>query len=158
MPISPATSLPAQGFLPLQTAVSDGQTNLAPQTAGRTAPAANATNAAPGESRDTTDGVQVTLKAGQFAQRNDPVSAPAYAEIWKDGIKVAVIDTHGGVKSVNGLVPSAQGIPGNGGALLAARRVAEIAQSVGGEVRVGGQVMDSQTLGIRTKLAMAYNI
>jgi hypothetical protein len=144
-------------LLPLQTAAQNSQANL-PPAGGRPGSATNTKDAAPNETIDTSNDLQVTLKARQADQARDLEPAPAYAEIWKDGIKVAVIDTRGGVNSLNGLVPSAQGTSGNGGALLAARRVAEIAQSIGGQVHVGGQVMDNQTLGVREKLAMAYNI
>ena len=85
-----------------------------------------------------------------------PELLPIYAEIWKDGRKVAEIDIHGGVSSTDGLVASTQGTVGNGGPLLAARRAAEIVRAIGGELRVGGQVMDGQTLDMRAKLKMAY--
>jgi len=142
---------------PLQTAAQNSQANLAPPRGGL-APATNTKDAAQNEALDTSNDLQVTLKARQAEQTRDLEPAPAYAEIWKDGVKVAVIDTRGGVNSLNGLVPSAQGTPGNGGALLAARRVAEIAQSIGGEVHIGGQIMDNQTLGMRAKLMAAYSI
>jgi hypothetical protein len=158
MQISPSASLPSSGLPPLQTAAQNSQANLAPPGGGGPPPASNTKDAAQNEAIDKSNDLQVTLKVRQANQARDLEPAPAYAEIWKNGIKVAVVDTRGGVNSLNGLVPSAQGIPGNGGALLAARRVAEIAQSIGGEVHVGGQVMDNQTLGVRAKLALAYNI
>lgn len=71
-------------------------------------------------------------------------------------MKVAEIDVHGGVNSIDGLVASTQGVGGSGGPLLAARRAAEIIRSIGGEIRVGGQIMDSQTLEMRARLKMAY--
>ncbi|MDD5177209.1 MAG: hypothetical protein PHQ05_12390 [Sterolibacterium sp.] len=110
----------------------------------------------PSESRDTPEGARVTLTATQKSNGNAPELAQVYAEIWKNGIKVAEIDIHGGVNSISGLVASAQGTVGGGGVLLAARRAAEIVRYIGGEIRVGDQIVDSRTLDMRAKLKIAY--
>ena len=81
-----------------------------------------------------------------------------YAEVWRAGIKVAMIDANGGVRSLNGTVVSTQGTGGAGGILLAARRAAEIAAAVGGEIRVGGQPIDQNTLTTKAKLSAAYGV
>lgn len=106
---------------------------------------------------DAADGERVTLTAAGAAQRGVAADlVPVYAEIWKGGAKVAEIDIHGGVTPVNGLVAAAPGTVAGDGALLAARRAAEIVRSIGGEIRVGGQVMDSQTLDMRARLRQMY--
>jgi hypothetical protein len=85
-------------------------------------------------------------------------AAPVYAEVWKGSVKVAVIDSRGNVVSSNGLLaPTAMG-GGGGGPELAARRAAQIARTVGGEIRVAGQLMDVSTLNTRAKLQAAYSV
>ena len=109
-----------------------------------------------GAAKDSTDAERVTLSGMGSALRGLTDLVPVYAEIWKDGAKVAEIDIHGGVTPVNGLVAAAPGTVAGDGALLAARRAAEIVRSIGGEIRVGGQVMDSQTLDMRARLTQMY--
>lgn len=82
--------------------------------------------------------------------------AVTYAEIWKDGIKIAVIDSAGGVSSQNPAVMSMEGAGGTNGIMLAARRAAQIMAAVGGQVMIGGQSMDTQTMTMRAKLQTAY--
>lgn len=103
-----------------------------------------------------TPAVDVTLSTQATDARVEAQLPVVYAEVWRDGMKVALIDARGGVKSFNGMVASTQGTGGAGGILLAARRAAEIAASVGGEIRVGGEPIDKQTLSTRAKLSAAY--
>ena len=79
-----------------------------------------------------------------------------YAEVWKDGVKIAVIDAGGGVTAISGLVASVGSSGSQDGPLVAARRAAQIAASTGGQVWVAGQPMDRETLGVRAKLQVAY--
>jgi|GEM_PF-2907244 len=114
---------------------------LAPQETGATALAA--------------EGARVSL-SNATAAAQPHVPAPVYAEIWRDGVKVAVVDSHGSVDALNGFLAPAQ--TGGGGANAAARRAAQIAHAVGGEIRVAGQVVDAQTLSMRAKLKQAYGV
>lgn len=82
--------------------------------------------------------------------------APVYAEIWKDGVKLAEVDIHGQVISSSGLVMPATA--GGSGPLVAAQRAAQVAQRMGGEIRTAGQLLDAQTLLMRAKLANAYAV
>ena len=154
MLISSSTTQPLPAVLPDAAAATSNQGSLAQP--GATATSAKAARGAASESAHGTEGARVTLTAPHVSNGNIPDFAPVYAEIWKNGMKVAEIDVHGGVTSVSGIVAAAHGTVGNGGALLAARRAAEIVRSIGGEIRVGGQLMDSQTLDMRAKLKMAY--
>lgn len=99
---------------------------------------------------------EVTLSAQASAQALEPRLPVVFAEVWHEGMKVALIDANGGVKSLTGMVASTQGTSGAGGILLAARRAAEVAASIGGEIRVGGQPIDKQTLATRAKLTATY--
>lgn len=81
--------------------------------------------------------------------------APVYAEIWKDGIKVANIDTHGTITSFAG-PPLAPPVGGAGGPWLAATRAAQVARAVGGEIRINGLVVDAGTAKMRVRLELAY--
>lgn len=98
----------------------------------------------------------VSLSATPTALATAAELSPVYAEIWKNGTKVAVVDTAGGVSSANGAVVATRGAEGGGGELLAARRAAEIAGSIGGEIRIAGQQIDSRTLAMRVKLNATY--
>ncbi len=154
MLVSSSTSQPLQPLIAVPTSASGSEQSLTHADATQTF--ANPSSAPPSESKETVEGERVTLTATREASANVPELLPIYAEIWKDGRKVAEIDIHGGVSSTDGLVASTQGTVGNGGPLLAARRAAEIVRAIGGELRVGGQVMDGQTLDMRAKLKMAY--
>lgn len=156
MLIAPTSTKSLQAFLPGTTPAAGSEGNLA--YAGGTTTSPNPSNVPASEPKDTAEGARVTLTATRELQGSPPEFAPIYAEIWKNGMKVAEIDIYGGVNSINGLVAPAQGIVGGGGALLAARRAAEIVRSVGGEIRVGGQIMDGQTLDMRAKLKTVYGI
>ena len=157
MQISPPSSnQPLQALLPNNTSAAGSQGSQAHASGTSTAAAVSSTP--PNDAKDTAESTQVTLSATQQTRGNAPEFAPVFAEIWKQGIKVAEIDIYGGVNPVNGLVAPIQGTVGSGGALLAARRAVEIARSVGGEIRVGGQIMDSQTLDMRARLKVVYGI
>lgn len=154
MLVSSSSNQPLQALLPVPTSATSSEGSLT--HAGATQASADASSVPPSKPKDTVEGTRVTLKATRESKANSPEFLPIYAEIWKNGMKVAEIDIHGGVNSVNGLVASAHGTVGNGGPLLAARRAAEIVRSIGGELRVGGQIIDGQTLDTRAKLKMAY--
>jgi hypothetical protein len=82
--------------------------------------------------------------------------APVYAEIWKGSQKVAQIDFHGDVVSLTGQ-PASTGSAGSlAGPIVAAQRTAQLAQQLGGEIRVAGLSIDSQTLVMRAKIANTY--
>lgn len=101
------------------------------------------------------EGDRVTLSSAR-ATTDAAAPAPVYAEVWKNGLKVAVIDSHGSVTSLNGLVSVSPTDHGGGGPQLAARRAMQIARNIGGEIRVAGQMLDVPTLAMRTKLQAAY--
>ena len=153
MLVTSTSNQPLQALLPDSAAVTSRQGNSAHK--GGAATASGAPAVPPGESLSSADADRVTLSTPAEPQLD---LVPVYAEIWKNGTKVAEIDVHGGVNPLNGLVASAQGSAGSAGTLLAARRAAEIVRSIGGEIRVGGQVMDSQTLDMRARLKMAYGV
>lgn len=102
---------------------------------------------------DTADIVSVSPQARE--QEASAMPAPVYAEIWKGGQKVAQVDIHGHVVSLNGMVASGGG-SSLAGPLLAAQRAVQVAQQVGGEIRSAGQSLDGQTLLMRARLAKAY--
>lgn len=77
-----------------------------------------------------------------------------YAEIWKDGVKVALVDQTGGVTPLSSMVPGSLG--SGGGVEVAARRAVQIAVAVGGEIRSMGAVVSPQTLNMRAKLQTTY--
>jgi hypothetical protein len=153
MPIAIPASLTSQTLAPesgLLTA--GGQKGLASKTTDNTtlADTGNQEASPPAANEQT----RVTL-----ASTGEPPPAQrsiTYAEIWKDGVKVAVVDSSGGVSSQNGAIAPMDGASGANGMMLAARRVAQITAAVGGQVIVGGQALDAQTIATRAKLQMAY--
>ncbi len=98
---------------------------------------------------------EVSLSSNATESTAQSANAVLYAEIWKDGRKIASVDSHGKVTSFSGIVPPAEG-SSIGGPLRAAMRATQVAQSVGGEIRVAGQVIDATTLSMRARLAQAY--
>lgn len=100
---------------------------------------------------------KVSLSAEATADERSELPAPIYAEIWKEGVKIAQVDVHGRVMSFSGMVSSAEG-GGLAGALLAAQRAVQVARQVGGEIRAAGQSLDSQTLLMRARLARTYSV
>ncbi len=154
MPISPTTPLSPQ-VLPPATSSPNGSRGNLPNLDGASPPG-NVANAQPSDSKSIPESVRVTLSVPSSTKSAVPEIAPVYAEIWKDGVKVAQIDVHGGVHSIDNLYSSAPGSSGAGGTLLAARRAIEVARALGGEIRVGGQSIDGQTLRMQAKLRVAY--
>lgn len=158
---TPATALPAQrlmadvlGTSPRRPGSEGTDPSAAAGLAARTPASESAAPVAPDAA--TTPASEVSLSP-EAARAIDETQLPiVFAEVWRDGIKIATIDAQGGVKSFNGLVASSQGTGGNSGILLAARRAAEVAASIGGEIRVGGEPIDKQTLSTRAKLAATY--
>jgi hypothetical protein len=100
--------------------------------------------------------VEVSLSpaANAAQQARQAQLAPLYAEIWRDGVRVAEVDIHGEVSSPIGAVSTA----GNGiaGPLLAARRAVQVARQLGGEIRTASGPVDPQTLLMRERLASKY--
>lgn len=104
------------------------------------------------------EGAHVSLSNERVSMAQAYVPAPVYAEVWKDGQKMAVIDSRGHVMALTGMIAPSQTGGGGGGQELAARRAAQIAHSIGGEIRVAGQTMDVPTLSMRAKLESAYGV
>lgn len=96
---------------------------------------------------------RVTLSAASQSSLLSP-PAPVYAEIWRDGHKVAQVDIHGTVSGLAGQVAGGGG--SLAGPLLAAQRAVQVAWQTGGEIRVAGQALDGQTLMMRARLAKTY--
>lgn len=82
------------------------------------------------------------------------VPAAPYAEIWKNGRKVAEIDSRGEVSAFDGVVATPPAV--GSGLTLAAQRAALIARSIGGEIRVGGMPTDAATLAMQARLSNTY--
>ena len=99
-------------------------------------------------------GETVTLAAASAPTTASYIPAAPYAEIWKDGRKMAEIDSRGDVSAFDGLV--AAPASGGSGLALAAQRAAQIARSVGGEILVAGLVTDIPTLAMHARLSEAY--
>lgn len=97
----------------------------------------------------------VSVSAAARSPEAADVPAPVYAEIWKGAVKMAQVDIHGHVVSLNGMVASGGG-GSLAGPLLAAQRAVQVAQQVGGEIRSAGQSLDRQTLLMRARLATTY--
>ena len=108
----------------------------------------------PATSEPVTPDNVVQLSASQETRTTQHVAA-TYAEIWKDGQKIADIDIYGGVTAHNGMIAAAMSSAG-GGPELAARRASQIALAVGGEIRSAGQVVDRSTMLMRARLQSAY--
>jgi hypothetical protein len=124
-------------------------TNRSPRS-----PATDAAHVTPAAD-DLQDTVTLSPDAADIRQGN--VVAPAiYAEIWKGNIKVAQIDAHGGVTSFVGRIAGMAGASGGGGAIMASLRAAQIAQAVGGEIRVAGQITGGAALAMRARVQQLY--
>ena len=154
------SSSPIQAFITAAAAgAGQGDTpGRAQRQAGNVAAPAVAASVVEGEAASPAvpsgDSVSLSLRD---AKTGPDRPAPVYAEVWKDGLKVAEVDSHGSVSASSGLIRLPTG-GGSGGAWLAAARAAQIAQAVGGEIRVAGQTMDGQTLAMRVKLQTAYGL
>jgi hypothetical protein len=151
MQILPSTSVLSSSLAGISTGL-DG--------AGKAAQAARdgeqAQRAEPAVSGEAERGDVVSLSSANEIRGAANAPAPVYAEIWKDGVKVAQVDIHGQVISASGLAMSGGG--GLAGPLLAAQRAVQVAQQTGGEIRTAGQSLDSQTLLMRARLANAYAV
>jgi len=97
---------------------------------------------------------RITLSPANERADNAHVPAAPYAEIWKNGRKIAEIDSRGDVSVFDGMV-AAHPAAGSG-LTLAAQRAASIASSVGGEIRVGGMITDGATLTMKARLSEIY--
>ncbi|MFA6310568.1 MAG: hypothetical protein WCV99_18460 [Sterolibacterium sp.] len=97
---------------------------------------------------------RVTLSPERVSQAVAYIPAAPYAEIWKNGRKVAEIDIRGEVSAADGIVASHPAL--GSGLAAAAQRAALIARSIGGEIRVGGMVTDVPTLTMKARLGDAY--
>lgn len=115
-------------------------------------PAALNREAPPSAAPTSTDNLTLS---GRHPAVDPAAPSPVYAEVWKDGVKVAAIDTHGTVTSFAGPVATPAG-GASGGPWLAAVRAAQVAQAVGGEIRINGLTVDSGTLRTRARLELAY--
>lgn len=142
LPLPPAA---AESAFPGQGAAASGAPRSGP-VAG--AAAASRPAASSGEEA-------VTLSPQAAGTADAGFGSPIFAEIWKDGQKLAEVDSHGRVISHSGLVPPLDG--GTlAGPLLAAQRAVQVAQQVGGEIRSAGQTVDRDTLLMRARLARTY--
>lgn len=156
MQISALANPSPLGDLSDAAAASGQQNKTAAGSAGRLANRnPNATNEP--AAIPATESAPVTLSSSQVAQ-TVASQPPVYAEIWKNGVKVATVDASGGVSAMNGQVLSNRGAEGGGGILLAARRTAEIAGAIGGEIHIAGQQIDAKTLAMRARLSAAYGV
>ncbi len=99
-------------------------------------------------------GAKLSLQWGE--QSREPPPGRIYAEIWKDGVKLAQIDVHGQVIAADGSVKRGGGALA--GPLLAAQRAVQVARQTGGEIRAAGQPIDPQTLLMRARLANTYAV
>jgi hypothetical protein len=108
------------------------------------------------ESKKVTTSDAVTLSPANDAVLAAQRAAIPYAEIWRDGRKVAAVDSTGEISSFEGTVAAPPG--GGSGIALAAQRAVLIARSLGGEIRVAGQVTDPATLTMQTRLRAAYGV
>lgn len=152
--IMPTAISQIQGSQNLQTALvaTDGQTKGGRPTETK------ARGDAAGESlsiaKEVPQSDRITLSINQDSANKTYVAAAPYAEIWKNGRKVAEIDSRGEVSMLDGGVaaPPAAGT----GLALAAQRAALIARSIGGEIRVAGMLTDASTLAMKARLSEAY--
>lgn len=115
------------------------------------------------------EAMRITLTANTDAQQIDQTlvnTAPGavYAEIWKDGVRIAAVHTNGAITPSFGLnwLPMAGNDIG-----VAQRRANELARAVGGEVRYASlgrpnetmpPPVDARTERMRAKLRAAYGI
>lgn len=97
---------------------------------------------------------RITLSAKNDLATGGYIPAAPYAEIWKNGRKIAEIDSRGEVSAFDGVVPANPAV--GSGLALAAQRAALIASSIGGEIRVGGMVTDASTLAMKARLSETY--
>lgn len=97
---------------------------------------------------------RITLSADKDLPAAAYIPAAPYAEIWKNGRKIAEIDSRGEVSASDGIVVAHTAL--GTGLAAAAQRAALIARSVGGEIRVAGMVTDVSTLAMKARLSEMY--
>lgn len=108
----------------------------------------------PAVANETPQRDRITLSPEKDVQSSAYVPAAPYAEIWKNGRKVAEIDSRGEVSAVDGIITAHPAL--GTGLAAAAQRAALIARSIGGEIRVAGMVTDISTLAMKARLSQAY--
>lgn len=96
-----------------------------------------------------------TLSSAAGNATATPTPAAVFAEIWRDGTKVAEVDANGNVTSTAGIRLPAMNDSG-GGPAAAAFRAAQIARTVGGEVRSHGEPVSGRVLVNRANLQALY--
>lgn len=97
----------------------------------------------------------VAISSGSGLAASGRAPTPVYAEIWKGAVKLAEVDVHGHITSFSGMLTVGGG---GGGPVAAARRAVQVAQQMGGEVRVAGSPVNNQTFLTRARLESAYRI
>lgn len=148
---------PANVPQPLQTASiisGTGNSGSRPVETGQGKNTADKSKESPPAGAEKSQGEKITLSSSNDATASAYIPAAPYAEIWKDGRKIAEVNVRGEVSSANGF----GGVPSIGGGSFssAALRAALYARSVGGEIRVAGMVTDPSTLTMRAKLRESY--
>lgn len=149
MPIALA---PIQSPQNLHTALIHGDTGNGGGKPAETRTRADAESPAADKDLPTRD--RITLSHISDQPAGPYVPAAPYAEIWKNGRKVAEIDSRGEVSAFDGVVAAHPAV--GSGLTLAAQRAALIASAIGGEIRVGGMLTDAPTLAMKARLSEAY--
>lgn len=134
-----------------------------PERLGKSSAPANGIDAAPikpekvkEDKTPVTASDAVTLSSSSDTDRAVQRASIPYAEIWRDGRKIASVDSTGEISSFEGTVAAPPG--GGSGIALAAQRAVLIARSLGGEIRVAGQLTDPATLNMQNRLRTAYGL
>lgn len=163
------SSVPSQVLAPLQPAAqaaAQSTPDSAQQSKGNSARVLTPSREAANQEASPANAAQsekITLSAelnaandstNDLADDTFDATASIFAEIWKDGVKIAVVDDRGSVTSLNGMPVTH--FQSSGGTSLAAQRAARIAMELGGEIRVGGMSLDGPTLVMRDRLQTAY--
>ena len=104
--------------------------------------------------KDNPQRERISLSTLQDAASIAYIPAAPYAEIWKNGRKVAEVDSRGEVNVLEGVV-AAHASFGTGLA-SAAQKAVMIARTIGGEIRVAGRPTDVPTLAMSARLSEAY--
>lgn len=131
-----------------------GNSGTRPAETGSGKNTADKSKESPPAGTDTSQDEKITLSSSSDSGAATYIPAAPYAEIWKDGRKIAEINVRGEVSSIDGFGGGAS--IGGGGVSSAALRAALYARSVGGEIRVAGMVTDASTLTMRARLSETY--
>lgn len=150
MPVALSSTQPAQN---LQTALLNTDGGNRGGRSAETKATRDTSHEAPPIEKDTSPRERITLSADQHLPAAYIPAAP-YAEIWKNGRKIAEIDSRGEVSAADGIVVAHTAL--GTGLAAAAQRAALIARSVGGEIRVAGMVTDVSTLAMKARLSEMY--